>query len=89
MKRVTASEARRRWFTLLDEVARGEVVVVERGGRRIIIQRQAESATRGGGLDYSRVLRVPHAEDADSWGWTWRESAPLRQRKTRRVKRAP
>jgi hypothetical protein len=32
MKRVTASEARRNWFRLLDEVAAGAVVVIERGG---------------------------------------------------------
>ena len=35
MKRVTASDARKNWFRLLDEAAAGEVVVIERAGTRI------------------------------------------------------
>ncbi len=38
MKRVTASEARKSWFRLLDDVAAGEVVVIERKGRRIVLR---------------------------------------------------
>jgi antitoxin (DNA-binding transcriptional repressor) of toxin-antitoxin stability system len=88
MKRVTASEARRRWFRLLDEVARGQVVVVERLGRRIVIQRQPLTAATAAAPDYSNVLRVPRAEDADRWGWTWRETGPLRPKTARRTKSA-
>jgi hypothetical protein len=39
MKKVTASEARRQWFRLLDEAAQGEVIVVQRNGRRLVLRR--------------------------------------------------
>jgi antitoxin (DNA-binding transcriptional repressor) of toxin-antitoxin stability system len=72
MKRVTASEARRDWFRLLDEVAAGEVVVVERKGRRIVIQREAKGRSREATApDYSAVLRVPAPDLADTWTWEW------------------
>ena len=71
MKRVTASEARKNWFRLLDEVAQGAVVCIERGGRRIILRREQEE---GGGEvrpDYEALLRVPDLDEADGWGWRW------------------
>jgi len=72
MKRVTASEARRDWFRLLDEVAAGEVVVVERKGRRIVIQRETKARAADPSVpDYSAVLSVPAAELADTWTWEW------------------
>jgi antitoxin (DNA-binding transcriptional repressor) of toxin-antitoxin stability system len=72
MKRVTASEARRNWFRLLDEVVDGEVVVIERKGRRILLQREPRSRTsRHVTPDYSSIIRVPDAKDADSWTWAW------------------
>ena len=40
MKKVTASEARKRWFRLLDDAASGEVIVVERKGRRLVLRRE-------------------------------------------------
>ena len=73
MKRVTASEARKNWFRLLDEVAQGAVVCIERGGRRIVLRREDEEAVASPVPDYSHLLRVPHAEDADRWGWSWSE----------------
>jgi antitoxin (DNA-binding transcriptional repressor) of toxin-antitoxin stability system len=69
MKRVTASEARRNWFRLLDEVAAGTSVVIERAGRRILIQREPEAGL--GAPDYSELIRVRDASDADRWGWNW------------------
>src|SRR5690606_37207876 len=72
MKRVTASEARRDWFRLLDEVAAGEVVVVERKGRRIVIQRETKARAADPSVpDYRAVLSVPAAELADTWTWEW------------------
>ena len=74
MKRVTASEARRSWFRLLDEVAGGEVVVVERNGMRIELRREREAEGPCPTPDYSAVLRAPaEAEHADRWSWTWAE----------------
>ncbi|MGH7475487.1 MAG: type II toxin-antitoxin system Phd/YefM family antitoxin [Longimicrobiales bacterium] len=69
MKRVTASEARRHWFRLLDEVAAGAVVLIERHGRRLVLRREP----RGEGEeapDYGRLIQVAEPERADRWGWT-------------------
>ena len=73
MKRVTASQARRHWFRLLDEIAEGEVVVIERKGRRIVLRRE-EEATEADSEDlpdYGSLLRARDAERADLWGWSW------------------
>lgn len=70
MKRVTASEARRNWFRLLDEVVEGEVVVIERKGRRIQLRR--EPGEVGDVPDYSRLIRTSgDVAEADRWGWAW------------------
>lgn len=72
MKRITASEARRQWFRLLDEVINGEVVAIIRKGKRIIIRRENTTRTRQEALpDYRSILRVPDADHADSWSWDW------------------
>jgi len=71
MKRVTASDARKNWFRLLDEVAAGEVVCIERGGRRILLKREGEAGVRESVPDYSAILRSDEAARADEWGWVW------------------
>ncbi len=38
MKRIAASEVRRNWFRILDDVISGEVIVVERKGRSVILR---------------------------------------------------
>jgi len=75
MKRVTASEARRNWFQLLDEVVRGEQVVIERRGRRIVVlcEDLTETGPSEAAPDYSELLHVPNAEEADLWSWSWSE----------------
>jgi hypothetical protein len=70
MKRVTASEARRNWFRLLDEVIAGETVVVERKGWRVVLRREKQSS-EGKIPDYSGLLRSGDLELADRWGWRW------------------
>ena len=77
MKRVTASEARKNWFRLLDEVAAGEVVCVDRGGRRILITRDDAEPAADRIPDYSDLLVVPSPDDADRWGWEWSEEGDL------------
>ena len=73
MKRVTASEARKNWFRLLDEVAAGQVIVLERKGRRIVLRREArlEREPLESVPDYRALLKVPHADRAAAWGWEW------------------
>ena len=76
MKCLKASEARRNWFRLLDEVARGELVIIERKGKRIILQKEPETLSElsSQAPDYSQVFQVPDANRADEWGWEWGES---------------
>lgn len=71
MKRVTASEARKNWFRLLDEVAQGAVVCIERGGRRVVLRRETDENGPAGVPDYSSLLCVPRLDHADEWGWSW------------------
>jgi hypothetical protein len=73
MKRVTASEARRNWFRLLDEVIDGEVIAIIRKGKRIVIRREDRARVANQKLpDYSGILRVRDIAHADSWSWDWR-----------------
>lgn len=74
MKRVSASEARKQWFRLLDEALQGEVIVVQRKGRRVVLRREGDKDTRGSppAGAYRRLLRVPRAAEADRWSWEWR-----------------
>ena len=83
MKRVTASQARRDWFRLLDEVAAGEVVALERKGQRIVIRRDSARA-RASVPDYSRLIRARQAGDADRWSWTWSRGGQLKIEERRR-----
>jgi antitoxin (DNA-binding transcriptional repressor) of toxin-antitoxin stability system len=71
MKRVTASEARKNWFRILDEVASGEVVVIHRHGKRLILQSEKEDRRKAAIPDYTGLLHVPEAEAADQWRWEW------------------
>jgi antitoxin (DNA-binding transcriptional repressor) of toxin-antitoxin stability system len=85
MKKITATEARRRWFRVLDEAAAGEVIVVERHGARIVVRREDAGGTgRAGHRDY-RSLVGGRVDDADRWGWEWRgPGRPLRPLTRRR-----
>jgi antitoxin (DNA-binding transcriptional repressor) of toxin-antitoxin stability system len=69
MKLVTASEARKNWFRLLDEVAAGEIVVVQRHGRRIVLR--CESPAVESTPSYAGLIRSDEADRADSWHWKW------------------
>ena len=73
MKRIAASDARRNWFRILDDVISGEVVVVERKGRSVILRcedLEAEAETANG-PDYRPLLQAPDLDQADRWGWEW------------------
>jgi antitoxin (DNA-binding transcriptional repressor) of toxin-antitoxin stability system len=74
MKSVTASEARKHWFRLLDEAAQGEVIVVQRKGRRVVLRREElnDAGDATARPAYRRLLRAPGADEADQWSWEWR-----------------
>jgi antitoxin (DNA-binding transcriptional repressor) of toxin-antitoxin stability system len=83
MKTVTASEARKHWFRLLDEALQGEVIAVQRKGRRLVLRREevADSRKPKGARRYKRLLRVPDADKADRWSWDWRPERGLVSRR--------
>lgn len=58
---------------MLDEVAAGEVVVLERKGQRLVLHREDKKAPKSKQQfpDYTRLLRVPDADQADRWSWNW------------------
>lgn len=74
MKRVTATEARKNWFRLLDEVADGEVVLIDRGGSRLVLKLAESGAQTSPIPSYEGLIRVRKAEEADRWGWEWEDS---------------
>lgn len=81
MKRITASEARRNWFQVLDRIAAGEVMVIERNGRRIVLRREEEQESGAQVPDYMALIRpVADANRADEWSWEWTEEGELRPR---------
>jgi antitoxin (DNA-binding transcriptional repressor) of toxin-antitoxin stability system len=79
VKKVTASEARRHWFRLLDDVAAGEVIVLERKGRRLVLRREEpkKAGQAGRAPAYRHLLRVRDADHADRWSWQWRGGGRL------------
>jgi hypothetical protein len=81
MKRVTATEARKNWFRLLDEVAEGEVVLIEREGARLILKLAEREEPRL--PDYEGLIGGPDIDELDQWGWEWDGSPEgLRSRRT-------
>lgn len=71
MKRVTATEARKSWFRLLDEAAGGEVIVIEREGARLILQRSSGDEGKARVPSYEGLIRIRDVDKADRWGWEW------------------
>ena len=78
VKRVIATEARKNWFRILDEVLAGEVVSIHRKGRRIVLRvEEAEGVGWDPAPDYADLLRVEDGDRADEWGWEWTEGGDL------------
>jgi len=65
VKRVTASDARKNWFKLLDEAVKGEVIAIERNGSRLILKLDKRKKSIP---DYKKWIRG-NWDDADKWGW--------------------
>ena len=78
MKLITASEARKNWFRILDEVSAGGVVVIERRGKRVVLREEKPSERADSRLpDYKKLLIVKHPEEADQWRWDWQAEGSL------------
>jgi hypothetical protein len=86
MKRMTATEVRKNWFRLLDEVAEGETVLIERDGARLVLK-VADPGDSAKVPDYQGLIRVRDAGEADQWGWEW-DGSP-EGLKTRRASSEP
>jgi antitoxin (DNA-binding transcriptional repressor) of toxin-antitoxin stability system len=71
MKRVTATEARKNWSRLLDEVTEGEVILIERKGARLLLKRAEPDEPSARIPDYRGLISVPDADEVDQWGWEW------------------
>jgi hypothetical protein len=83
MKRMTATEARKNWFRLLDEVVEGEVVLIEREGARVMLKLVEQGESRAEIPDYRGLIEVPDPDELDQWGWEWDGSPEgLRPRRT-------
>lgn len=74
MKQIAASQARKEWFRLLDEVLAGEVVVIPRRGRKVVLRRYEADEIAEPPPQYGALLAVPDADRADEWGWEWEEA---------------
>jgi hypothetical protein len=84
MKQVSATEARKNWFTLLDEAARGEVIAIRRNDKNLILKlEKSKRATP----DYKKSIDFPDADNAETWGWEWKGAGKLAAAKLRRAKR--
>ena len=68
MKHVSASEARKNWFKLLDEAAQGEVIGIQRSGRTVVLRAHHKKRAVP---SYAGLVSFPDADEADTWGWAW------------------
>jgi antitoxin (DNA-binding transcriptional repressor) of toxin-antitoxin stability system len=85
MKYVTASEARKNWFQLLDEAAKGEVIAIQREGKKLILRLEATKAAPV--PSYKEVIDFKDADEADTWGWDWKGPGRLVPKTSRKRKR--
>lgn len=69
MKYVTASEARKNWFQLLDDAANGEVIAIQRQGKKLVLKLDKSKAAIP---DYKGLIDFADADQADAWGWEWK-----------------
>ena len=73
MKHVTASEARKNWFSLLDEVANGQIVAIERNGKKLVLRTEKRKKSKS----YRKVISGQDIDNADKWGWDWDKAGRL------------
>jgi len=76
LKHVTASEARRNWFKLLDEASNGESIAINRNGQNLVLRLEPRKK-REKTPDYRKIIQAPDADNADKWGWKWTDRRGL------------
>ena len=76
MKHVTASEARKNWFKLLDEASNGESIAINRNGKSLVLRLETRKKLEKT-PNYKKIIQVPDADNADKWGWKWTERGGL------------
>ena len=74
MKHVTASEARKNWFKLLDQAANGEVITIQRDDKKLILRAEKRQKRTP---SYKGLIDFEDADDADTWGWEWKGPGAL------------
>ena len=84
MKHVTASEARKNWFTLLDEAVKGEVIAIQRNDKKLILKLEKKKPAAP---SYKGLIDFPDADEADIWGWEWKGPGNLVPKARRTSKR--
>jgi len=84
MKHVTASEARKNWFQLLDEAAAGEVIAIQRQGKKLVLKLESAKTTPP---SYKGLIDFKDADEADTWGWEWQGPSRLMPKNRRKRKR--
>jgi antitoxin (DNA-binding transcriptional repressor) of toxin-antitoxin stability system len=83
MKHVTASEARKNWFKLLDEAANGEIIAIQRDDKKLILRAEKR---RKRPPSYKGLIDFKDADDADTWGWEWKRPGGLVEKNFRKRK---
>ena len=78
MKHVTATEARKNWFALLDEALSGEVIAIQRDNKKLILKLQS---TKRATKSYNELIDFPDADEADTWSWEWKGPGKLESRR--------
>jgi prevent-host-death family protein len=69
MKRYTVAQLRRRLADVLNEVERGEPVVIERRGMRYVLR--LEPARKKGRRREPMIEILDPSVEAGQWTWTW------------------
>jgi len=81
MKYVSASEARKNWFQLLDQAARGEVIAIQRDDKKLILKLDKRKRRIP---SYKGLIDFKDADEADTWGWEWKGPGRLVPRNKRK-----
>ncbi len=75
MRQVSATDARKNFFTLLDRAAEGEAVIIKRKGVFLRLIREKPHKKKVA-FSYRRYFHNS-TDKADSWSWDWDSQSGL------------